>query len=480
MDETDDVADETGGIPAVLARRAELAALWTGFGAAVLGGFAGVVVALAMWVPDAAATGTSGSTVRGGILAFLAAQHGGVRIDGVGIGFVPLGLTMFALYLCRRSGQALWGLSVLVDDLGHRQVCRLVGAQIGGYALTTTVASLFAVVGASSASPVAVALGSVAVGLIGFGSVAASATPVGGELWSRLADPVRAAIRGGVAATAVFLAGGSALVLASTAIHADRFLSLSRGMGRGLSGLPIAFGDILAAPNAVVAATAYVSGPGFAVGHASYAPFGGHGGLVPAFPVLAGLPVSEHAPLTVLALMLCTVLGAGIAAGLVVRSALRAWHWAQAVAAGFGSGLVAGVVLAAFTALAGGRLGAHALRTVGASPPQVGLAVLVEVAVAAAATVAIARIFSRRASSSSSFSEAPGGRASDDLPDVDVDVDADADAGRPAGRRLAAVADVIRAAVPAGAGTQPETTASEHHANGREDGDDEHREATAS
>ena len=88
LDPSDDVLD-AGGIPALFADRARLAAVWTGFGAAALGGFVAVVVALAMWVPDAAATGTSGSTVRGGLLAFLAAQHGGVRIDGVAIGFRP-------------------------------------------------------------------------------------------------------------------------------------------------------------------------------------------------------------------------------------------------------------------------------------------------------------------------------------------------------------------------------------------------------
>ena len=502
-DDTDDgTDDETGGIPALLARRAELAALWTGFGAAVLGGFAAVVVALAMWVPDAAATGTSGSTVRGGILAFLAAQHGGVRIDGVGIGFVPLGLTMFVLYLCRRSGRALWSLPVTADDLGPRRVCRLIGWQCGGYAVTTTVASLFAVVGTSSASPVAVVLGSVAVGSVGFGSIAATATPVGDELWRQLADPVRAAVRGGVAATAVLLAGGAVLVLASTAIHAGRFLSLSRGMGRGLSGLPIAVGDILAAPNAVVAATSYVSGPGFTVGHAGYAPFGGHGGLVPAFPVLAGLPVGEHASLTVLTLMAFTVLGAGIAAGLIVRSSLRGWHWGGAMTAAFGSGVGAGIILAVLTALGGGSLGAHALRTVGAPASQVGLAVLVEVGLVASATVALARIFSRHASGASS-----GGRArvgvdvdtgvntdvsTDADADADVDVDVEAEPARPLGRRLAAVADVVRAVAPGRSGDEADVFAGDDNDVDRDlpvpDGnlgdalntDGDHREATAS
>ena len=45
---------------------------------------------------------------------------------------------------------------------------------------------------------------------------------------------------------------------------------------------------------------------------------------MPAFPVLAGLPSDEHATLSVLALMLVTVLGAGLAAGMIIRADLPA------------------------------------------------------------------------------------------------------------------------------------------------------------
>ena len=227
----DDVLD-AGGIPALFADRARLAAIWTGFGAAALGCFVAVVVALAMWVPDAAATGTSGSTVRGGLLAFLAAQHGGVRIDSTAIGFIPLGMTAFAVYLARRSGRVLW-LLPSVGEVSRRRVLELLGWQIGAYAATTVAVSFYAVVGHSSASPIAVGLGSIGVGLAGFGSVAAVATPIGEQQWTRLSRPLRSAIRAGLGSAAVFLAAGALLTLASTVLRFERFLRLSRGMGRG-------------------------------------------------------------------------------------------------------------------------------------------------------------------------------------------------------------------------------------------------------
>ncbi len=443
-----------------------MAAVWTGFGAAALGFFVSVVVALAMWVPDAAATGTSGSTVRGGLLAFLAAQHGGVRIDGVGIGFIPLGLTWFAVYLSRRSGRVLWALPAVVGApsegaVGRRRVLELTAVQIGSYAVTTTLVSFYAVVGRSSASPVAVALGSVSVGLVGFGSVALTLTPVGAQYWRTLPVPVRGAAKAGAAATCAFLAGGVLLALGSSVLHLGRFLDLTRGMGRGLSGLPVAVGDTLAAPNAVMAATSYLVGPGFAVGeHSTYAPFGGHGGLVPAFPVLAGLPDGEHASLTVLALLALTVLGAGVAAGVIAARETVELRWPVALGTAAGSGAVAAVVLGVLTALAGGPLGSHRLQTVGASPVRIGLAVLVEVALVSEATVVARRLFARRqvkdagrqATDAGRQATGAGRRATDgSVPDAEGQDEAvaldDAAAPVPSTRRaLRAVAGALRSA----------------------------------
>ena len=418
---------DVGGIPALLADRARTAAVWTGFAAAALGFFVAVVAALAMWIPDAAATGTSGSTVRGGLLAFLAAQHGGLRIDGVHVGFLPLGMTWFALYLCRRSGRVLWTLPAVAGDVGRRRVLELSALQVAGYTVTTTSVSFYAVVGRSSASPAAVALGSAAVGLVGFGSVALTMTPVGAQQWRLLPASARGSMRAGAAASCAYLAGGAALALGSTLVRVGRFLALSRGMGRGLSGLPVAVGDTLAAPNAVLAGTSYLAGPGFAVGqHATYAPFGGHGGLVPAFPVLAGLPAGEHATLTVLALMALTVLGAGMAAGSSAARETAGRRWPVAVGAALGGGACAAITLGVLTGLAGGPLGSHRLRTVGASPPQVALAVLVEVTLVSVATVGVLRLVDHRAHHDASAGNATATAAvpSDAVPSDAVPSDA--------------------------------------------------------
>ena len=390
--DTDDLVD-AGGIPALVADRARLAAIWTGFGAAALGCFGAVVVALAMWVPDAAATGTSGSTVRGGLLAFLAAQHGGLHLNGTPIGFVPLGLTAFAVYLTRRSAHVLW-LLPSVGDVSRRRVLELVAWQIAAYATTTVAVSFFAVLGRSSAAPSAVAVGSIGVGLVGFGSVAAVADSGGSAVVDAVdrAGPGRRSRRPGLGRG--LRRCGSAAGPGVDPAALRTVPELVAWDGRGLSGLPVAVGDLLAAPNAALAGTSYLAGPGFAIGHhATYAPFGGHGGLVPAFPVLAGLPVGEHASLTVLALMLMTVVVAGLVAGLIVHRELVADRWTAALLAAAGSGVGAGAVIGVLVALAGGSLGDHQLSAVGGSPGQVALAVSIEVAAVSLSTVVTARLF---------------------------------------------------------------------------------------
>ncbi len=373
-----------------MATSARAAALWTGFAAAAIGAFGCVVVALLFWIPDAAATGTTTSTMRAGVLTFLTAQRGGLRLNGVAIGFAPLGLTVLAGWLCWRSTRVLMALPVVADDLRPPRLWRLVGLQSVGYTLTCIVLIPFAHLGTSHAPLLGVAIGSCLLSLVSFGASMLRRTDLGGVLWSRLPDTGRIAVRGGLGAALVLLTGGALLAAGSTLVHGGRFLSLTRSLGGGITGLPVASLDVMAAPNAVVAATAYLTGPGFAVGSQStYSPFGGQSGVVPGFPVLAGLPVSSDASGPVLALIVLVVLAAGIVAGqLVSRGSVgvRLLHQLRSAAS---AAVVAGLLLGVLAWLAGGRLGAHRLSAVGASPWQVTLAVAGEVAVVTTVTVLV-------------------------------------------------------------------------------------------
>ena len=356
-----------------------------------------MAIALILWIPDSTATGTSGSTVHAGVLTFLTAQHGGIRLSGVDVGFVPLGLTLLAVALCRRSARVLWFLPVVRRDLGPARVARLTGVQILAYAVTCAALLPFSVVGTSRAPGLGVVLGAIGVGAAGFGSAALAMTPAGPILWQRLPATARAATRAGSAAAAVYLAGGALLAAAATALKAGRFVDLSHGLGTGVAGVAVAALNTLAAPNAAVASTSLLAGPGFAVGYNStYSLLSSHPGPVPAFPVLAGLPSGAATPVQVLVLAALTVLAAGGCAGRLAHRGTRAAGWLAMLRAAVSGAVISGVLLAAAAALAGGRMGAHQLSAVGASPWHIGAAATVEVACVAVVTGALARLLARR------------------------------------------------------------------------------------
>lgn len=380
-----------------LARSGPLAALWTGFGAAAVGCFLAVVGALLSWIPDAGATGTSGSTVRAGVLTFLAAQHGGVRLNDVTMHFVPLGLTIIAVWLCLRAGRVLHALPAVQADRRSARMVRLTGLQVVAYAVTCAALAPFSVIGSSSVPPVGAILGAVVVSTLGFGLSVLRCSPLGRQVWRRLPVGARAACRGAGGSIAIFLVAGALLAAVSTAVRASRFLDLSRGLSRGVSGLPIAVLDLLSAPNAVLAATAYLAGPGFAVGvHSTYAPFGAEPGLVPAFPVLAGLPAGTKASSVVLVLMILTVVGAGAVTATLVRRAAPGAGWFAMIGHCLLAAVITGLGLGLMVALAGGSLGRENLRAVGASPWQVVLMVAVEVGVVAVPVALGARLLTGR------------------------------------------------------------------------------------
>ena len=80
-------------------------------------------------------------------------------------------------------------------------------------------------------------------------------------------------------------------------LHAGRVEEISRQLGGGWSGIPVLLLGVLAAPNAVIAALAYLLGPGFAIGAGATVSVGsGAHGVVPAFPLLGALPHGRPTP----------------------------------------------------------------------------------------------------------------------------------------------------------------------------------------
>ena len=180
--------------------------------------------------------------------------------------------------------------------------------------------------------------------------------------------------RAAAGAIAVYLGSGAVLVAGSLVVHADRVMDLSRQVGGGLSGLPVAVIGVLYAPNAAVAAAAYLAGPGFAVGSGTvFTAFSSEHDVLPAFPLLGALPSGHGANGLVAAWMAGTVLIAGIVA-------FRLAAGDDALGGAAVAAMLSAPAMATLTWLSGGGIGSGRLATVGASPWQVGFAVAGEIA----------------------------------------------------------------------------------------------------
>ncbi|HEY7046957.1 MAG TPA: DUF6350 family protein [Jatrophihabitantaceae bacterium] len=394
-------------VPEPMSRSVVRAAAWTGGFAAAAGAVLGAVVGLLCWLPDAGVSGHPLSAVKGGVLGFLAAQHGGLTLDGVPTGLAPtLGLVVVVL-LAWRAGTTL---AEVADQLRERRPRALVGAAVV-QALTFAAACLilvpFSALGTTSAQPVPVAVAAFGV----FSGITLIAV-LRARLALILPAHVLAGLRGAAGALAVYVGAGALLVAGSLVLHASTATLMSRQVGGGISGLPILVLGFLCAPNAAVAGAAYVAGPGFAVGAGTtFTAFSTGHGLLPAFPLLAALPTGHGAPPIVLIWMAVSVLTAGLVAARL--AARRDGVRAVAVAAG-----AAGCGMALLAWLGGGAVGTGRLHTVGASPWQAGLAVAGEIATVALGYLAVRaireRMASRPAADRAAESELAGVGASDD------------------------------------------------------------------
>ena len=355
----------------------------------VLVSYASVVVLAALITASASGTTPGGEpglaqALGSGIPLWLAVHLVPLTVSGAPLGMLPLAPAA--------------GVAVLVAALARRGVVRLAalpgpdGATDGQDALTdrwtslavpivAAVAAVHAAAGVlaaalltpdtatipADASPATA--GTVAGLLAALSAAAGVAGPCGlGVRVRALPGWVARGLRAGLGAAAATVAGGAALLLVVLLAHAEAvagsFAAIAPDVG---SGAGLWFLDAAYLPNAVVAASSWLLGPGFAIGGVVAAPTGATPGLLPPVPLAALLPSGP--PPTWAGLVFALPLAVGSAVG---------WLLAP-VGAGDASGgrsgrgpgqdvlrrvrpvlvaaLTAGVVLAVGAALAGGQLG---------------------------------------------------------------------------------------------------------------------------
>ena len=375
--------DPFRGIPESVRQSPRRTAAWTGAGAAIVGAAVGIAVAVACWLPNAGAAGPPMSAVRAGTLAFLAAQHGGVDLDGTRVVFVPLGMAAVVAVVVWRATSLLADVLERLGITSRRDLAAAGAVQAASYAATCAALAIMAPLGTTSAPPIPVAVGAIVLcGLVTAVSLGWTANRRG---WSTLSSPeyVWPGLRAATGALCVYLGAGALLVAGSLVAHAGQVSQLSRMVGGGLSGIPLLLLGGLCAPNAAIGAASYLAGPGFAVGTGTtVTAFSASHGVLPAFPILGAIPSGRGPSIFALVLLGLTLLAAGWVTARLVRGsgAVDAGSLLCRVAVAAAG---AGAAMAALGWLSGGAIGPSRLRAVGPSPWQLGVAVAGEIAVTA-------------------------------------------------------------------------------------------------
>lgn len=313
---------------------------------------------------------TSASTGAG----FWLLAHGvPLVVGGTDVSLVPLGLSLLAGLVCygsaRRTahpGLAAWG------------------AGVGAYSVFLLLVTLVSGHGGGPQVVMALAGGAL---VSGVGMGAASAVHPDGlraagllkPLTERLPVSLRAGLRGGLVVAALLVLAATLLTLLWIFLGRSRSMDVVVALDvSGFDAVVLAAGQATYAGNLVAWATAWIAGPGFAVGSGShFSPDGAEAGPMPVVPLLGALPgSSEPHPAWVLVPLL-VVLAAMFAGGLV-RRRMPAMSWRQAGAAVVTAALCAGLVAGALASVAGGAVGPGRMQEVGADRWAVAAAVAAE------------------------------------------------------------------------------------------------------
>lgn len=355
-----------------LLRTGFVAASW----AALVGLAAVTLPVLLLWAGDDRSTAGFAEALRTAGALWLLGHGAPLQSAGGSLGLVPLGLAVVPLVLLVRAGRHV---AERVPAASRGDALRVVAGLALPYALVVSVVAGLARSAALRPSPLAGALGALALAALAAGSGVVRAAGAGTVLPAVPARWRRAA-SGALVASAALLSGGALLVAAALAGRAGAVHEQFAG-GSAAGGLGLLLVSIVLLPNAAVWAASWLAGPGFAVGVAtSVTPFGAAVGPLPALPLLAAVPHAD--PPGIAALALLVPVAAGALGGLVV--ARRGGGAAEALL----TGPIAGLAAAAAAALSSGPLGDGRLSDVGPSP-AVGLAVAAEVALGAVAVVVV-------------------------------------------------------------------------------------------
>jgi hypothetical protein len=323
------------------------------------------VAVIGWFLADAGAHGQTTDALRVGADAWLVGHGSGLSVGGVPLGIVPLMLTGLIAAVVYRFGRWAAESSQEVDD--DRTLGLAATIFTGLYMVVAVVTCV--VLGQDTASP---GLGRAILGSMLLAGVAGTLGMAVGTgrwaVWVRLVPGwVRSVAYGAAASFLLLLVASAALVAVMVMLGLNQASSV-------MSGLHLAPGDYVmytlatmaVAPNAVLFGSAYLIGPGFAVGTGTVvSPTLVSLGPVPAFPLLAALPDSGSTPEWAVGFMAAPVVVAMVGAVLAQR-AYKVPAYDSAALRGFGCGFGAALLSTVAIALAGGPMGTGRMADIGA------------------------------------------------------------------------------------------------------------------
>ncbi|WP_209716326.1 DUF6350 family protein [Marmoricola sp. OAE513] len=347
--------------------------------AAIGGAVAGLVtlvvcmaVALTAWfLADAGAHGETTDALRAGADGWLVGHGSRFVLNGMPLGIVPLTVTMLLVLGAFRGGR--WAAGRAEEPEGDRALGLAVAAFVGSYVVLAVVVCVAASRTGAEPELGRSILGALLVSALGGGAGLAAGTGYLGYWVLRLPEWLREMVAGAVAGALALLAAGAVLVVVSLGLSFNEAANV-------LTSLDLSSGDAvtlvlvtsLFAPNAALFGSAYLIGPGFAVGTiasgvtTSVSPAAPVVlGAVPAVPLLAALP--EEGPTPGWLIGVCAV--PLLAAGLGVWKAGRATAplpYDLAAIRGAGAGFGSAVLVTVAIGLSGGPMGVDRLAKIGA------------------------------------------------------------------------------------------------------------------
>ncbi|WP_151083220.1 DUF6350 family protein [Nocardioides cynanchi] len=326
------------------------------------------------FLTDAGAHGAPRDGLRVGALGWLMAHGSGVRVNGVHVTAVPLGLTLLCAVVVWRLGLRL-GDSVsghgpdadaIADGVRDWTVGSATALFTAGYLVVAVVTDRLAATPSTSPSLASVVVRIVLMcGLVGGVAVAVGSGRA--AIWTSFLPVSLRAAAAAAWRILVWYAVLAAVVLVVAlvvdwdgAVNVMSQLHTSPGAATLLIGL-----CALLVPNAAAFSGSYLLGPGFAVGtHTLVTPTAVVLGPLPMFPLLAALPDAGPTPGWTVALLALPPLVAAAASYRVLRR-YPTDRWDDAALRGAGAGLLCAVGFAVVASLSGGAVGPGRMAQVG-------------------------------------------------------------------------------------------------------------------